>query len=518
MSFVKSGWVYHHEGSLKGALLKSIGKHPKRFAFIRDGTFNMYKTAEITASPTFLLFTRDITRVTRSDDADYGLEIWTRTVDGKEMKTVISFKEEEDYFQWEAAFEDSSPQLQQSGPTDFQHLTHVEFDPESGNFKGLSEEWAKILGASNITKEEMRENPDAVIGVLKFFAKKQEEDEEMMKQAKEVEAAPVAPSKDQVEDVREDVRSMQISTASSSTPKAKKGSRHQDTQAEAEAIEKLRKIVSREDPTKRYTLVKKIGQGASGSVYTAIDNTTNRKVAIKQMKLSMQPKKDLIVNEILIMAQTNHPNIIEYIDSYLVNNDLWVVMELMDGGALTDIVEEQELDEDYIAAICKQSLEGLEHMHRLAIIHRDIKSDNLLLDKSGHVKLTDFGFCAKLAMPEAKRATMVGTPYWMAPEIVKQEPYDAKVDIWSLGIMVIEMIEGQPPYLDEEPVKALYLIAAKGKPDLSNPDAVSPELTDFLDQCLQVNPAKRASASQLLKHPFLKKACSIEELKDLLVQ
>lgn len=517
MSIVRQGWIYHHDKSTL-SLLKSLGKPPKRYAMIRDGTFNLFKT-EALGTPTLLMFTRDVNRVTRSDAAEFALEVFWKTPDDKSGSLVISFKHQDDYFDWEAAFEDSCPQLQQQGPTGFQHLTHVEFDPESGNFKGLSPEWAELLGASKITQEEVRANPDAVIGVLKFFAKKKEEEEEMMQTAEDEKSGPTAQataSKDGTEGAREDIMNMQISTAPSSQPKSKKGGKRVDSEAELLAMEKLRKIVSREDPLQRFTLIKKIGQGASGSVYTATDNTTGKTVAVKQMKLANQPKKDLIVNEILIMAQTKHPNIVEYIDSYLVGNDLWVVMELMDGGALTDIVEETELDEDYIAAICKQTLAGLAHLHSLDIIHRDIKSDNLLLDKEGNVKLTDFGFCAKLAMPDSKRATMVGTPYWMAPEIVKQEQYDAKVDIWSLGIMVIEMIEGQPPYLDEEPVKALYLIASKGKPDLTDPNGISDELTDFLDKCLQVNTSRRSGATELLSHPFLKKACSNNELKELL--
>lgn len=475
---------------------------------IRDGTFNLYKTEEL-GTPTLFIFTRDVTRVTRSDAGNFALEVYSEPTPGKTVKTIIGFKDEEEYFQWEAAFEDSCQRLQQQGPTDFQHVTHVEFDPETGGFKGLSPEWAQMLGASNITQEEMRANPDAVVGALKFMQRKKEEDEEFERTG----PIPVPKIDDQIADVQEDVKNIAISTATTSGRKKGKGI---DPEVEKLAMEKLQKIVSRDNPHDRFTLNKKLGQGASGTVYTAIDNRTQKRVAIKQMKLAMQPKKDLIVNEILIMAQNPHPNIVEYIDSYLVGSDLWVVMELMDGGALTDIVEETELDEDIIAAICKQALAGLALLHSKDIIHRDIKSDNLLLDKAGNVKLTDFGFCAKLALPEAKRATMVGTPYWMAPEIIKQEQYGNKVDIWSLGIMVIEMIEGQPPYLDEEPVKALYLIASKGKPDLSHPEDVSADLQDFLDRCLQVDASKRWTAEQLLEHRFLKKACLKSELASLL--
>jgi len=284
-------------------------------------------------------------------------------------------------------------------------------------------------------------------------------------------------------------------------------------------MKKMRETVSKDDPKAIYQLNKKIGQGASGAVYIAIDNRTGQKVAVKQMDLAQQPKKELIVNEILIMKESSHPNIVRFIDSYLIDDsELWVVMELMEGGALTDIVEETEFEEDEIAAICKETLLGLEHLHARNIIHRDIKSDNLLIDKTGHVKLTDFGFCAKMAADKGKRATMVGTPYWMAPEIIKQQPYDEKVDIWSLGIMTMEMIEGAPPYLEEEPLKALYLIATHGKPNLADPDKSSDLAKDFLDKALQADPEKRLTASELLKHPFLNKAAPPEVLIDLFSQ
>ncbi|KAJ1550832.1 Protein kinase, partial [Cladochytrium tenue] len=243
-------------------------------------------------------------------------------------------------------------------------------------------------------------------------------------------------------------------------PKKKK-EKQSNPAADAAALEKLRTIVSKGDPTALYTKIKKVGQGASGSVYLARSvgaSASTPPVAIKQMDLAQQPRKDLIVNEILIMREFRHPNIVNFLDSFLVKNELWVVMEYMEGGPLTDIIDHNTMSEAQIACVVRETLGGLAHLHRMQIIHRDIKSDNILLNYDGNVKIIDFGYCAKLTADKGKRATLVGTPYWMAPEVVKQKHYDAKVDIWSLGIMAIEMVEGEPPYMDEEPLKALYLI------------------------------------------------------------
>lgn len=309
-----------------------------------------------------------------------------------------------------------------------------------------------------------------------------------------------------------------------SAPLTKPRARHRRDRArtglsDEQVMAKLRTVVQPGDPSRDFDIVKKAGQGASGCVYLAhARRMRGQAVAIKQIDMSKQSRKELIVNEIVVMKDSRHENIVNFIDAYLKGpTDLWVVMEYMEGGSLTDVIDNNNnISEAQIARICLETTKGLQHLHSKNFIHRDIKSDNVLLDSQGHVKITDFGFCAKLTSRKAKRVTMVGTPYWMAPEVVRQKEYDAKVDIWSLGIMAIEMIEGEPPYMNEEPLKALYLIVSNGTPTLKHPERLSDELMDFLSVCLCVEVKYRATASELLEHRFFKKACATSELAGLL--
>ncbi|KAJ2079210.1 hypothetical protein H4R24_003934 [Coemansia sp. RSA 988] len=305
-------------------------------------------------------------------------------------------------------------------------------------------------------------------------------------------------------------------SAGGAQPVPRPRQRPQNQPSADEVVERLKQICNPNDPILLYRNFVKIGQGASGGVYTAQPVGSPNIVAIKQMNLLKQPKKDLIINEILVMRESKHKNIVNFIDSFLHRGDLWVVMEYMEGGSLTDVVTNNLMTEGQIATVCRETLEGLEHLHAKGVIHRDIKSDNVLLSMNGDIKLTDFGFCAQITESMAKRTTMVGTPYWMSPEVVMRKEYGPKVDVWSLGIMAIEMVEGEPPYLNENPLRALYLIATTGTPKIQNPESLSPVFRDFLSKALEVSAEKRPNATELLRHQFLQKADPLRSLAPLI--
>ncbi|XP_064557069.1 serine/threonine-protein kinase PAK 3-like [Zonotrichia leucophrys gambelii] len=280
-----------------------------------------------------------------------------------------------------------------------------------------------------------------------------------------------------------------------------------EQETEEEYLELLGRVVNpTENPLVKYTFLKYLGSGTFGDVYRALDTATGGEVAIKTINLQGVRRKELTFNEIMIMKRYRSPNVVNYLDSYLLGEELLLVIEYMDGGVLSDIVSQTCLSEDETAAISRECLQGLDFLHSNGVIHRDVKSDNILLRTDGSVKLADFGLATQLTPEQSRRCSLTGTPWWMAPEVVTGQPYGPKVDIWSFGIVGIEMIEQEPPYLSESSGTATHLIATVGTPQLRQPKLLSALLRDFLSCCLQTDEERRWSAKELLQHPFVTSA------------
>ncbi|XP_034832877.1 serine/threonine-protein kinase PAK mbt [Maniola hyperantus] len=268
----------------------------------------------------------------------------------------------------------------------------------------------------------------------------------------------------------------------------------------------LRLVVSEGDPRETLSGFSKIGEGSTGVVCAATDTRTRRRVAVKMMNLRKQHRRELLFNEVVIMRDYPHPNIVEMHASYLVGDELWVVMEYMAGASLTQIVTRARMDPEQIATVCKQCLKALAFLHGQGVIHRDIKSDSILMTADGRVKLSDFGFCAQVSQELPKRKSLVGTPYWMSPEVISRLPYGPEVDIWSLGIMLIEMVDGEPPFFNEPPLQAMRRIRDMPPPRPRGSGRCPADLLSFLECALVRDPAQRHSAARLLHHPFLRRA------------
>lgn len=261
-----------------------------------------------------------------------------------------------------------------------------------------------------------------------------------------------------------------------------------------------------------YINKKIIGKGNFGTVFKALNQKTGQIIAIKEINLE-ETDDDLIEiqKEIDMLRACESQYVVRYYGCTVVDKNLWILMEYMGGGSIRELIQVKVMQEQKVAIVLQQVLHALEFLHKGRKIHRDIKAANILLNDNGDVKLADFGVASSLESRN-KAFTFVGTPFWMAPEIITENGYDEKCDIWSLGITAIEMATGKPPYSEIAPTRVLILIPQNAPPTLEG--NFTPQFKDFVKSCLTKSPLQRPSAAQLLQHPFIKSA----KRKDLLIE
>ncbi|XP_070098726.1 TRAF2 and NCK-interacting protein kinase isoform X33 [Equus przewalskii] len=271
------------------------------------------------------------------------------------------------------------------------------------------------------------------------------------------------------------------------------------------------------DPAGIFELVELVGNGTYGQVYKGRHVKTGQLAAIKVMDVTGDEEEEIKQEINMLKKYSHHRNIATYYGAFIKKNppgmddQLWLVMEFCGAGSVTDLIKNTKgntLKEEWIAYICREILRGLSHLHQHKVIHRDIKGQNVLLTENAEVKLVDFGVSAQLDRTVGRRNTFIGTPYWMAPEVIAcdENPdatYDFKSDLWSLGITAIEMAEGAPPLCDMHPMRALFLIPRNPAPRLKS-KKWSKKFQSFIESCLVKSHSQRPATEQLMKHPFIR--------------
>ena len=261
------------------------------------------------------------------------------------------------------------------------------------------------------------------------------------------------------------------------------------------------------DPENEFDLIELVGQGNYGRVYKAMHKKTGKIYSAKIAYIEKTNEVESFKKEINILSQCNNQYIVHYFGSYIKGHQIWIILEFCDGGSLYELIKilPRNLNEEEIASIVCMILKGLIFLHENKKIHRDIKTENILLTHEGIAKLADFGVSTQLMHSFSKKITKIGTPFYMSPEVILQNKYDYKCDIWSLGITTIEMAEGEPPFAKVKGYWVLKKIITHPPKGLKNKEKWSSEFNDFVEKCLIYEPEKRPSAKELLQHPFILK-------------
>lgn len=348
----------------------------------------------------------------------------------------------------------------------------------------LPEDAMKLLSNSDLLENEklLLDNWDVLLYVLRFLTRK------VYKRAEE--------KGQEKEETRKDDKK----------PKSK-------TMLEQTLEEGNEKYITSGNPRKMFKILDDAGHGGFGSVYSAKSLADKRRVAIKRLPHMTEKEQWSNFDEIYFLSESAHSCIVKYYGTYFSRDEIWMIMEFLEGGSLGEAVSRYKLEEEHIAYVVKEILRGLRTMHSKNLVHRDLKSANIMLSITGDVKLIDFGLCADTRKEQL--TNMVGSPFWIPPEMVLRQPHGCPADIWSLAILALEMANGKPPNR-KSAVKAMFLVGVGVAPGFDDPSKWSDQFSDFLKRCLVFDPKERATASELLKHPWIKTADTKRGMKDVL--
>eukprot|EP01098_Paradermamoeba_levis_P011108 TRINITY_DN471_c0_g1_i5.p1 TRINITY_DN471_c0_g1~~TRINITY_DN471_c0_g1_i5.p1 ORF type:complete len:568 (-),score=208.37 TRINITY_DN471_c0_g1_i5:75-1778(-) len=287
----------------------------------------------------------------------------------------------------------------------------------------------------------------------------------------------------------------------------------------------LEQEISPHDPKKLFKMAQQSGEGGFAAVYVAKSLKPStplfpfpyKKVAIKKLPHASSRQKSSNLREISALKFCKHPNIVEYLGVFSPTPDLselWLVEEYMEGGTLTQAAKLYKFNESQVAYVAKGMLEALNYLHANNIIHRDLKSSNVMLSVTAQVKLIDFGLCIDSSLGQYKR--MAGSPYWMPPEMIQKKAYSFPIDIWSFAVCILELSNRNPPN-SQNAISYMYQVATEGIPKpLENAHEWTSDFKNFISQCLRFEPSERATAAQLLQHPFLQNVCGPQKMREIL--
>ncbi|KAA8494695.1 Serine/threonine-protein kinase pakC [Porphyridium purpureum] len=437
----------------------------------------------------------------QEDSSMHSPSVLTKKISDKPPKTPVQGRRLEFGFARKDFNRNKVSEPKIGTPLELVHQVHVEQDVESNTgFMGLPPSMEAELITNGLNHLDLNEDPNAAMAALQFY------------------------NKSRAQSVYErSARAVALATDGDSASTEAGRTKYLESHFRF-SVPPEQPIFRDEDPELHFQAIKGLGKGAGGIVIlvTKNDDPTQTKLALKKVEPADESEERALEMEITVMSGTRHKNLIKCYETFRWEGAWWISMEYMSGGCLTDVLDflrktKQSMPEKLIAYVIRQTLKGLNYMHMQKRLHRDIKSDNILVcADQGTVKLADFGFVCELTEEKAKRTTCVGTPYWMAPELISNHEYDYKADVWSMGVLTIECADLVPPYFDEKPLRAMYLITKRPPPRMKDPSKWSFEMLDFVARCVALNPARRATTAELLAHPFLRQTADKNDMKKML--